>query len=890
MSAPILPSEEWESLEEIFVHASELDPFERTTYLDSLQGLLPGVRRRLVSLLATLDEETKISNCVDRVAAHALQATAPSAGGSIGPYRLLSVIGRGGMGVVYRAVRGDASYHKEVAIKVALSGMTSVDLRQRFLYERQILANLEHANIARLMDGGTTEDGTPYVVMELVTGQPIDTWLEERQASRRERLLLLITVCRTVDYAHRHLVVHRDLKPANIYVTAEGAPKLLDFGIAKALAPQASGMNTSKTIDAMRLMTPAYASPEQILGKPVTTGTDVYQLGILLYQLLCGRRPFELTTERMGEMERLICEVAPPKPNLDDDLDRILLQTLEKEPSRRYATAGELADDLERYLYGYPVTARAASWSYYARKFVLRHKLAVGTALAGLLLLVGFSIAVTMQAKRLAQERNTAQQVSDFLETVFSASETSQARGRTMTAKELLDRGANSIDHERGLDPLVKERLLQTLTEAYRSQGIYDRAQALNTELLELRRQLYGERSNQVADALAMRTMLDSVQERYDVLEIDAREWLDLVDSLHEGPNQRLEYILDVIATSEFVHSNLTAAETTARRSIKVSEELHGDGQPEMYYHLGLLGNILFFRGDFSGEEMAYRREYDFFQKRHAEDTPEVEGLMDAGSKLGNALGHEGRYAEAEQLLRHMLALRLKVNGLRSDRTAMTQSYLGMVLGELGQTAEAETVEKQALATEKERIGARMNYGAFEQLLAEIYEDEGRYELAEPLLKDRSDICIRNLGGKSLALARTLSALGRVQTAAGQLKEARKTLESAFAMEQQLNGDAFVYAAADHVALGNLEIAENNLPMAEASLRHAVELYRTTAQGGQPGKAEALESLGALLLHENHHPEAQALLAEAVDLRRASVPAGSRTLLRSEALLAHAQR
>jgi len=341
---------------------------------------------------------------------------------------------------------------------------------------------------------------------------------------------------------------------------------------------------------------------------------------------------------------------------------------------------------------------------------------------------------------------------------------------------------------------------------------MYDRAQTLNNELLGLDKQLYGGHSPQVIDTLAVRTGLDATEERYDLQEKDSREWIDLVDSLHEGPSQRLEAALDMLATNEFVHSDMVHAQADAEREVQVATQLHGADSPQVYTHLLLLGNILRYRGDFAAEEKVYRRAYDFFQSRNAGNTPEIGQLMSFGTRLGYALGREGTYSEAETLLRRMLELREKVNGQESDATSQVQAYLGFVLGREGKRAEAESLLKQAMETQKTRIGAGMNYAAFEQLLAELYEDEGRYAEAELLLRDRAVICIANLGQKSLALARTLTALGRVQTERRELAKARKTLESAAEMEHEKNGDGTVYAEANLLALGNLSRVEKNLP------------------------------------------------------------------------------
>jgi len=338
-------------------------------------------------------------------------------GRHIGAYRVLGEIGHGGMGVVYRAVRDDDQYRKQVAIKLVRGGIDSDFVRERFKAERQILANLEHANIARLLDGGNTEDGWPYFSMEYVEGQPIDQYCAARELSVRQRLELLLTVCSAVHYAHQRLVIHRDLKPSNILVTEEGAPKLLDFGIAKLLGAEA---NHGTTLTALPMMTPEYASPEQVKGESITTASDVYSLGLILYELLARKRAYEIKTRSPEEIVRVVCQVEPPpRPSavapralsrqLAGDLDTIALKALRKEPARRYASVQELSEDIRRHLSGLPVLARGDTLSYRAGKFVLRHKAGVtGAALVALSLVIGMA-ATARQARIAEANRATAE-------------------------------------------------------------------------------------------------------------------------------------------------------------------------------------------------------------------------------------------------------------------------------------------------------------------------------------------------------------------------------------------------------------------------------------------------------------------------------------------------
>ena len=461
----ILSTADWTHLQEVFDVAVNLAEADRDQYLNQACRDSPGLRTRVDSLLTAIEQETSVGRVIGAAASNSFEASQPEIGGHLGHYRITSMIGHGGMGIVYRAVRADDEYQKEVAIKVVTMGLLAPELRQRFLAERQILANLDHPNIARLLDGGTTNEGIPYVVMELVEGQPIDAYCESAKLDRRQRIQLMVNVARSIDYAHRHLVVHRDLKPENLHVTGDGIPKLLDFGIAKALNPDTLDLGASLTADAARLMTPEYASPEQIQGQAITTATDIYQLGILLYLLLTGRRPFQSASKTMGELERAICETSPPRPGIDPDIDRILLQALEKDPHRRYSSAEALAEDLERYLGGFPVKARTGSFAYRARKFVSRHKLAVSAAALFAMLIVGFSIGMALLARSLEQQCNEAriqlersERVSQLLEDVFGGADPDSAQGRNVTARELLDKGTGEVSRTLGKSPRCRQR------------------------------------------------------------------------------------------------------------------------------------------------------------------------------------------------------------------------------------------------------------------------------------------------------------------------------------------------------------------------------------------------------------------------------------------------
>lgn len=391
--------ERWNRIKEAVNACLELKPEERQ---DALRMACGGDLSLITEVERLLDSYHQAGDFLANPTANAGEAETDNlAGRRIGNYLILELIAHGGMGAVYKAVRADDQFRKEVAIKLIRKGFDSSFVVQRFKAERQILANFDQPNIARLLDGGTTADGRPYLVMEYVDGEPIDVYCESRKLSTDHRLQLFRQVCAAVQFAHQNLVIHRDLKPSNILVTADGVPKLLDFGIAKILDPERAGVEDSATVTMVQMMTPEYASPEQFGGGQLTTATDVYSLGVVLYRLLTGQWPYRTATHSLQEIAKAICEQEPEKASgavsrtvklvdglhsdrigklrsqLQGDLDNILLKALRKEPERRYVSVEQFSEDIRRYLAGLPVVARKGTVRYRAGKFVRRNKAAV---------------------------------------------------------------------------------------------------------------------------------------------------------------------------------------------------------------------------------------------------------------------------------------------------------------------------------------------------------------------------------------------------------------------------------------------------------------------------------------------------------------------------------
>ncbi len=538
--------ERWQMIKEVLAGALELAPAERDAYLERTCGGEDQLLREVQILLG--DEREISSRFLNQTSLSEASAVIlpvednPWIGRRVGAYKTIEEIGAGGMGEVYRAVRADDQYLKEVALKVVRAGHDSGFIVSRFRNERQILASLDHPNIARLLDGGTTEEGTPYLVMELIEGQPIGEYCDAHELSIQDRLALFRQVCAAVQYAHQRLIIHRDIKPGNILVTVEGVPKLLDFGIAKILDVDSESADAERTLTVFRLLTPQYASPEQVRGEPITTASDVYSLGVVLYELLTGCSPYPKRTGA-SQQARAVCEVEPAKPStivrekspdtdrtsdsaskpqaiadrlarqLRGDLDNIVLMALRKEPERRYSSVEQFSEDIRRYLANLPVAARKDTPQYRASKFVTRHKAGV-VATAGVAVTLIVALVVTIQEARIAQRRfNDVRGLANSL--IFDVHDSvKDLPGATPARKIIVDRALkylNVLAKESGGDAGLQRELAAAYEKVGSVQGDYlennlgdsEGTLASYKKALEIRKQI-DTRSSDWNDRLAL--------------------------------------------------------------------------------------------------------------------------------------------------------------------------------------------------------------------------------------------------------------------------------------------------------------------------------------------------------------------------------------------------
>jgi eukaryotic-like serine/threonine-protein kinase len=695
-------------------------------------------------------------------------------GDRIGPYRVLRTLGVGGMGEVFLAERADAEFEQQVAIKVVYGGAPGVQSRLKI--ERQILAQLDHPNIAHLLDGGSLPDGTAYLVMEYVDGIPIDAYCDSNRLDVVARLKLFQIVCAAVHYAHKNLIVHRDLKPSNILVTAAGAPKLLDFGIAKLLDErQAAHHPLAVTHADMRIMTPDHASPEQVRGQVITTSSDVYVLGVLLFKLLTGTSPIVIPSMRLTDIERAICENDPCLPShavstddsaeasavadarstsahrlqriLRGDLDNIVFMAMRKKPERRYASAQQMASDIERYLEGKPVIARRDTMSYRTAKFVRRHWLPVTTGVSAAFLILAFATTSYVQSLRIAAERDRvaeqreraererarAEEVSSFLVNLFKLSDPEENRGNQITARELLDSAAKRLQAGLQGQPATKAALLSTVGAVYDSLGQYKDALPLLSEslqlqpdshgksridtLLELGRARMGAGDLPAAEA-PLQEALRLAQSNFGATSVEAGHALWALGMLRHqqgqfgeakdlyihslgiletsvAPQTDVSAVLDDLAKVYAREQQWTLAKQTYERALEVDRRVLGDDHPRVAMRLNSLAVVAQNMGDLRRAEDLYREAIRRHEKTYGDRHPET---ILSKVNYGLLLQREGRLAEAEPLLRDAVSMTSSLYGPDHYKVGYARVNLAMLLHDQGNLTEAEGEFRQALA------------------------------------------------------------------------------------------------------------------------------------------------------------------------------------------------
>ncbi len=830
----MIGADRWREIDLVFAEALDKPLAERAAFLDEACADDPELRLAVERLL-TADEAS--DTFLERPASEMLGLVPEvEAGERLGPYRLLRRLGAGGMGTVYLARREDEHYQQDVALKILRSGLQGTEAVHRFLAERQILARLEHPNIARLYDGGSTPDGRPYLVMELVEGLPIDDYCDRHQLTVDQRLDLFRRVCSAVQHAHQNLLVHRDLKPGNILVTEAGEPKLLDFGIAKRLEP-GSATKPDLTQTGSRVMTPSYASPEQVRGQAITTASDVYSLGVLLYELLAGRTPYRVENGLLHEIERAICEQEPERPSaalfravppaadeiarargtrphslgrrLQGDLDNVVLMALRKEPGRRYGSVAQLSRDVDNHLQSLPVLARPDTLSYRARKFVRRHRFGVSAAALVVLLLAGFIVSLIVQGRRIARERDKARYALSFVMGTFQDADPYHTKGERLTADEIMTQGAMRVSQDLSRQPDVQSALMDAIGEVERGLGRYDHAEPLLERGLALRIATFGPASLEVADSLEHLGLLKQARSAFGEAETLLRRAV-AIRRLQQAGRLETAKTLNELGALLVTRGKAGEAETLHREAWGIATQVEGGIGPTVAESLLLLAKAKKEQGNFAAAERVARDGLIVERKVLGARDPH---LYHVQSEVGDVLIDAGKFKEAEALLRASLKAQREILGPDHPDVTETLGNLGTALYRQGRWSEAEEVDRQALEIVRTQFGpSHPLVGAILGDMAAAIDAQGRSEEAIRYQQEALEIRRRDLGPESPQVAQALLLLAGAHR---RLKQ---------------------YPQAIHSAQQGLEILERiRNPHVDSALR---ELGRDYLEAGKPAKAE----------------------------------------------------
>jgi len=676
-------------LENLFEQAVGLAATEREQFLAE-HCSDPDLRRELELLLAhDQGAETFLQQAVSEEASSALQTFVFTPGQRLGPYRVLSIIGRGGMGLVYLAERADGKFEQRVAIKVLQSGVDPSWVNDRTQQECRILASLEHPNIARVLDADVSHDGLPYFVMEYVDGLPLDRYCERHHLSCRDRLRLLLPLCDALHLAHQKLIVHRDLKPDNILVTEQGVPKLLDFGIAKVLGEvPVSPQNT-----ATRILTPEYASPEQARGEPVTTATDIYSLGGVLYKLLTGSTPHQTKDKGPMEMVRAICEEEVHRPSelrreLAGDIDSILLKALHTDPQQRYRSVDQFAADLQSWLEGRPVLAVPPSLAYRARKFGRRHRVALATASAVIVALVVAAVVSIREGIRANRETAVAEAVNEFLQNdlLAQAGASVQSGPNTKPDPDLkvrtaLDRAAERIEGTFTKQPEVEASIRDTMGWTYMDLGLYPEAREQLERALELRRRALGAEDAKTLKSMTSLGRVAYLQGKYaeaEVLESQALEAQRRVLGPEHPDTLGSINNLAVVYDDEGKYAQAEALDV---QTLEIRKRVLGPEHPDTLRSMGNLGVDYERDGKYAQAEALLTQALETEKRVLGPEHPDT---LASDTNLAGVYFREGKYAQAEALYTQELEIRKRILGLEHPDTAETLYNLACAAAQRG--------------------------------------------------------------------------------------------------------------------------------------------------------------------------------------------------------------
>jgi serine/threonine protein kinase len=871
-----MSTHDWQKVEELLHQAMALAPEQRPEFLDAACGSDADLRAELNSLLLVGEDlsdeflKSPMRGVLEREIGEIESGTALAAGQIFAQrFELVRKLGEGGMGQVWLAQQV-APVRRQVAVKLIKAGMYDEAVVQRFQSERQSLAIMDHPAIAKVFDAGTTPQGQPFLVMEYVPGLPITDYCDQHKLKIKDRLELFIHACEGVQHAHQKAIIHRDLKPSNILVIevdGKPVPRIIDFGLAKTTAPQVSGEVTQL---GQFIGTPGYMSPEQVnlSARDIDTRTDVYTLGVVLYVLLTGLQPFETKRREKPSLEdwlRQLREEEPPNPStkvsgdkdtssatadarstepkqlisqLRGDLDWVTMKALERDRTRRYGTPSELAADLERFLNHEPVIARPASSGYRLRKYIRRHRVAISVATGLLLVLVVFSVVQALQLRettrerdhakqerdRANQERDRATRIAGFMSNMFKVPDPSEARGNSVTAREILDRAANDIGTGLAQDPDVQSQMMHEMAGTYNNLGLHARAHELAQRALDARLSLHGADDPKTLESMTQLGLILHMEGHDAEAEpLDRRALADERRVLGSDNPLTLETADDLAMVLNPL-GRYPEAEKLAREVVDSATRRLGPESGLTLRAQNHLGSILFYAGHAADAEKVLRPALDTERRVWGPDHPET---MKALTMLAISLHHQNHFAEAELLYREVLASSERVLGTEHSSTAIAMANLANILGDEGHSPEALKLQRQALA-----------------------------------------IFSRTLGPDHPSTLTCELNLSRGLRSHGQLPEAERLQRQILATEIRAHGPEYPDTLATQSELASTLFLERRYAEAEKLAQETFDIQLRILGPRHRDVVDTLQRLGTAMASNHHYARAKLLFTDLIDKRR----------------------
>ncbi|MDZ7807022.1 MAG: serine/threonine-protein kinase [Gracilimonas sp.] len=783
-----MDTEQWQQIEKIIDLALELDIAKRKEFVQQQCKHNPELYDQVINMLDYIQEvddtdflkpgslnlKTLLKNFDSDASVHSFKSLI---GKRISHFTLTELLGEGGMATVYKGERQDGSVNQIVAIKILYNNLQSNESHIRFKVEQEILANLTHSNIAHFLDAGITEEGNPYLIMEFVDGMPISEYCRSKVISQKEKLKLFKNLCSAVGYAHRNLVVHRDLKPNNIYVTNDGQVKVLDFSIAKLLDPDFSSQNMVQTRTGLRLLSPAYSAPEQFMSEPITTATDVYTLGLVLYEIVTGNRAVESKKKSLKEIEQLICggnldKTLTHSKELDSDLKSIILKAIRKEPEYRYESASQLLEDINNYEDELPVTAQNGTAKYRISKFSKRHWKSLSTAMAVLLLFVTTGFIYTYQIKqeseKAAIEAKRAQVISNFLFSIFNSAAVENYT-KNPTAEQLLENGSKIALTSFENQPQVKEYLLRNIGNIYSDLGYLQKANNLLNNALSL-----CENSTDRNSELRANCYNDYGSFQVEIENFDkAKKYLTLSSEIiSKFPNNKeLKAInLAELGWVAYNHGNLSNADSLVGQSLAIKQSIFENRHSEIGLSLLYLGWIKNAKGKYRKADSLFTESIEIFELY----TPKKDfRKAHAMNGKGRNLYDLNRMPEADSVMQISIPLNKKVYGEYSTEYATALRIMGLIKTQLGQYDESQRYLEQALEKYAHALGRETSmYNNALNDLALVHFHKKEYQKSIDTFKTIISLNKQILGETHPEIATGLSNLATILDITGNSLEA----------------------------------------------------------------------------------------------------------------------